>query len=107
METDFIIAIGGILLSLVSFIAGQKNGAKADGEKQGALLVELRNIKEDVQELKRDFKLINAEKIHCELNELREAQSNFKKSVFRLHERIDEHLRTEHNIVIKNLGGEE
>lgn len=98
VDIGILISVLGVGLSVLTFFIGQKAGAKKEGEKQGSLLTELAYIKQDLSELKKDFKQINVEKIHCELNELRSRQVQFDESVRRLHNRIDDHLSRQHNM---------
>lgn len=101
MDVEYVITIILFGLSILTFFLGQKTGAQKEGEKQGELLTELKYIKKDLSDLRTDFKLINAEKIHAELNELRERQMKYDKSIIRLHDRLDEHLTKHHNISVE------
>lgn len=87
-------------LSVLTFYLGRTQGARSEGEKQGVLLNELKNIKQDVQDLKTDFKHINVEKIHAELNFLKSELVNCKENIYLTNQRIDKHLSKDHLIKI-------
>lgn len=83
-------------ISVLSFVFGRLHGAKTEGEKQGILLNELGNIKQDIKELKTDFKQINVEKIHTELNFLKNEMMENKNNLLFSNKRFDEHLNKYH-----------
>lgn len=87
-----------VALSALTFFIGRLHGARTEGEKQGILLNQLENIKHDIQELKTDFKQINVEKIHTELNYLKIELGRNKTDILKLNERIDIHITEHHKV---------
>lgn len=95
------IAVGGFLIALASFLIGQRNGAKIDGEKQGQVFTKLKYIEQDVRELKNDFKLLNIETMRSDLESVKSRLDRHSESIRRGHQRIDNHLRNEHMMKVE------
>lgn len=94
---EIITVIISLGISTITFILGRLHGAKNEGEKQGKLLTELENIKQDVKEIKSDFKQINAEKIYAELNFLKSEMVSDKNQIALINKRIDDHITKQHS----------
>lgn len=102
VEIGALIALIGFLISAAAFFIGRTTAAKTDGERQGALYADISYIKEELKNLSSDIKAINVTKIFTELQRLSDENLRFQKSIKRLHSRIDEHLKNEHDKAINS-----
>lgn len=103
MDTTTISILLSGLACTVSVISALKNGGKdnaTEGERWGAfsteIKIEMRYIREDLEEIKSAVKKTeeNSDKALTEL------KKSFKDSINHIHDRIDQHLREEHNLTI-------
>ncbi len=85
IEIALLVSLVGIFLSIATFFIGRQGSARAEGEWKGQLNQKLTNFSEDLKELK-------------ELIE--ENSKNNRDSIREIHERLDEHLRSEHNMAV-------
>ena len=91
METWEIVVVGlgcaGTVFGIISFLKNNKKEVKTDGKEEGIFLgklqVTLDNINTTIQEIRLDIK---------------DQAKKSDESIRRLHKRIDDHLRHDHNI---------
>lgn len=92
MDTSVIVGVIGCAVAAGTFFIGRKSSANTTGREWGELMSDIRNIKDDVKELK---------------DGMSDQTKDLKASIRRLHNRIDEHLRNEHHIAIQKQSGED
>lgn len=96
MDTSILIAIIGCALAILTFYLGRMSAAKNDGEEWGELRTDLKYMKSEMSDIK---KMLETTQAHT--NEaIDKMQKETKDSLRRIHDRIDEHLRSDHKYVI-------
>jgi len=95
-----IVAVVSCLLSVISMTRSGGSTHEKEGERWGAfsteIKVEMKYIRGDLEEIKA---AVNKTEENSD-NALKELKKSFKDNVSYLHERIDQHLRDEHNQTI-------
>lgn len=85
MDVKAWIAIGGLCLSIITFIFGQMSAKRAQGEKNGALASDIGYIKAGIDDLKSELRSIKSELADVEMK-----LAKVEESVKSAHKRIDE-----------------
>ena len=107
VEIGILVAIICCAVTVAAYFGGKTSNAKKDGERWGRLDVTLENMQKNLDtgmsELKQ--KAMDSELNQTASNsELKQAIDNstqsYKLSIYYVHERIDEHLRSEHNMSV-------
>ncbi len=85
MDVKAWIAIGGLCLSVITFIFGQMSAKRAQGEKSGTLASDIGYIKAGIDDLKSELRSIKSE-----LADVKTRLAKAEESVKSAHKRIDE-----------------
>lgn len=96
IETGLLFGAIACILGVAGFFGGRMSAAKNDGEWKGHLDTNLQYIQNDLKEIKADMK---ANKSTTE-ESLERLRKEFKDSVRRVHDRLDDHLRDQHNLEV-------
>ncbi len=78
MSTSVFIALIGLLVSVLSFVVGQRQGIETESREKATLLADLEHIKRGLEELKDDVKEINIGQINVEICEIKRRINNLE-----------------------------
>lgn len=92
---DFILFIS-VVLSILTIYFSRLNGARKSGEKQGIILNELENIKQELYDLKKDIEKINFEKTNNEVQLLNLKLTTCEDNLKIIAKKLDSHLIKNH-----------
>ena len=88
-STEIVALVGGIL-AIASFFIGRQSSARLDGARSAAVDVRLEGLHKQLEEIKEVLK----DDRRAAKDELRRMEKEFQQAVQRLHERLDEHIKT-------------
>lgn len=92
IETGILLAVCSLAIAAATFFIGRTSAAKQEGETMATMRTDILYIKDSLKEIK---------------DGLRAGDQEHSASIRRVHDRIDEHLRSEHNMKIPKYNGSE
>lgn len=96
IETGLLFAAIACALGIAGFFGGKQSSAKNDGVWKGQLDTNVEYIRDDLKEIKATM---SATKAFTD-ESIERMREDYKDSVRRVHDRLDDHLRNEHSMAI-------
>lgn len=101
IETGLLFGAIACALGLAGFFGGRQSAAKSDGVWKGQLDTNVEHIKDDLKEIKATMSVT---KISTD-EAIERVRVDYKDSVRRAHDRLDDHLRNEHSMAVPQRHG--
>lgn len=96
VEVGLLIAIGGFILAIVAYLRDKSTTDKKAGETQGIMKAHIESIFNETKDIKERIKSVDDNL----RDKLEASEASAKESIKYVHERLDTHLRNEHQMSI-------